>query len=214
VTDRVPRRDSPALRYSRKRPSQAGAYTGVVACVLAAAAGAYLMFGLSLQLRASAGTVALTAALSLFWVALFGFAAARFLAVTRPWWILEIRGSVYLEHRQYGQRRCYDLATASRAVARVWNGGPESVRLYGLRLHLEFGDRRAAIGVSTDAARLDRRSRDGTRRALALADALAEHPDPAVAREAVDTLRWFATASVHDLIRWREADRAARDRKR
>jgi hypothetical protein len=189
--------DAPTpLRYSKKRHNKAWAYTGVAFFAAVGFGGAYATLGLSLQLGNSPGIVVVDALLALVCLEFGGWAAMRCLALTRPWWTLEVRGSVYTDHRSFGRRRRCDLATATRA----WVSPHHDVEYgYELSLNLQLPDGPAKIRVA-----------DFTGLGAALADALAEHPNPAVVQKAIADLRWFASASGRDLERWREAQRAAR----
>ncbi len=185
------------LRYSKKRHNQPWAYAGVVFFAGIGLAGTYATLGLALQLRNGPGMVAVTAVLALVFLAFGGWAAAGCLATTRPWWTLEVRGSIYVDHRSFGRRpKRYDLASATRA----WVIPHHDIEYgYRLSLNLRLPDGPAKIQVA-----------DFTGLGAALADALAEHPDPAVVQKAIADLRWFARASRRDLVRWRAAQRAAR----
>jgi hypothetical protein len=191
--------DAPApLRYSRKRHNQAWAYTGIVFFSAVGLGGAYATLGLSLELGDSPAIVVVDALLALACLELGGWAAMRCLALTRPWWTLEVRGSVYLDHRTYGRRRCYDLATSCRAWVI-----PHHDFEYGYRLSLNLTLPEGPAKIVVD---------DFAGLGAALADALAEHPNPALVWKAITDLRWFAAASPADLARWRDAQRAARRR--
>lgn len=184
--------DAPAPpRYSKKRHNQAWACTGVVLFAAVGLGGAYATLGLSLELGNNPAIVVVDALLALALLEFGGWAAMRCLALTRPWWTLEVRGSVYLDHRSFGRPRRYDLAAATR----VWVSPHHDIEYgYSLSLNLQLPDGRAKIQVA-----------DFTGLGAALADALAEHPNPAVVQKAIADLRWFASASRRDLVRWREA---------
>lgn len=193
--------DAPApLRYSKKRHNKAWAYTGVVFFAAVGLGGAYATLGLSLQLGNSPGIVVVDALLALVCLEFGGWAAMRCLALTRPWWTLEVRGSVYTDHRSFGRRSRCDLATATRA----WVALSHDIEAgYWLTLRVRLPDGPARIRVPVGDSRLTRTRAegDGTRLALALADALAQHPNPALVRQAITDLRWCATASRPDLYR-------------
>ena len=132
------------LRYSKKRHNQAWAYTGVVFFTAVGLGGAYATLGLSLELGNSPAVVVVAALLALVSLEFGGWAAVRCLALTRPWWTLEVRGSVYTDHRTYGRRRRYDLATSSR----VWVIPHHDFEYgYRLSLHLTLPDGPARIVV-------------------------------------------------------------------
>jgi hypothetical protein len=210
LTDaRVPQQDSPPLRYSKRRFSQAWAYAGVVIFGIVGLAGAYGTVGLSVQLGNSPGRVALDAVLALVFLWFGGLGAGNCLALTRPWWTLEVRGSVYFDHRTFFSRpRRYDLATATGAWVSVHHS-PDTG--YNLWLSLQLPDRgaciRVGIGHRKPAARY---AEESVRLGLALADALAEHPDPAVVRQAVTDLGWCVRASRRDLSARLNAQRTSR----
>jgi hypothetical protein len=202
--------DSPVLRYSKERYNQAWAYFGVVCFAILGLAGACTTVVGCLQTGSSPGGVALLAASGLLWLGMFGGLGAICLAPTRPWWTLEVRGSVYLDHRQFASLKRYDLATAARA----WLTASYDREVgYRLRLNLELPDGRARIPVPIRVLnRTARKDQEDILLAPALADALEEHPDPAVVRQAVADLRWCARASRRDLYRRLNSQRTSRSR--
>ena len=186
------------LRYSKKRHNQAWACTGVVLFTAVGLGGAYATLGLSLELGNRPVIVVVDALLALVCLEFGGWAAIRCLALTRPWWTLEVRGSVYTDHRTYGRLRRYDLATATGAWVAL-SHDVEAGYWLTLRVRLPDGPARIRVPVGDSGLTRSRAQGDGTRLALALADALAQHPDPAVVRQAITDLRWCAAASRPDL---------------
>ena len=87
-------------------------------------AGAYATIGLALQLGNGPGMVALTAVLALVFLAFGGWSAAGCLATTRPWWTLQVRGSVYADHRSFGRRPPPVTAPAREPAAHPANPPP------------------------------------------------------------------------------------------
>lgn len=211
MTDpRVMAPGSPPLRYARRPHRPAVAYTGFAVCVLLS-----LITGAGLPLLGvfagdSPPRLAVDAALGLVPFCMFGWGAGRCLAQTRPGWAFEVRGSVYLENLSFRPPRRWDLATVTKATVRVW----EDESSYAFYLRLKLPGRRmprgmlvGAIGEKEPPGRPSRADR--TRLMLALADALAEHPDPAVTRRAVADLRWLAAASGPDVAaRMKRAQRS------
>jgi hypothetical protein len=185
----------PPLRYSMKRPDKGGlAYAVAAFCAVMGAGGIYFSVAGYLRYGKSPGYLAGDAAVALFCIALYGYGAALVLATTRPWWAREVRGSVYLDHRMYGRRKRYDLAAVTRAWMTVTVSHRDETAMYWICLYIELPDgRHRRIRVY-----FGRKGRDA-RLVLALADALAEHPDPAVVSQTVAELRWCATASNRDL---------------
>lgn len=191
------RRDDPPLRYRGLPRGKGAAYSSAVAGGLLAVGIAFVGGGVPLLESGNIliCLVGLVAVLPLS--GLYAWLALGSLAMTRPWWRLEVRGSVYIEHKQYGLVRNYDLATVTGvAVTASRHEGP-----WVVRLRLLFGERRGVI-----------RFADNRRLALALADALDEHPHPEVVRAAAAELRWFVTASHRDRNRRYRLNRRNRRR--
>jgi hypothetical protein len=140
------------------------------------------------------------------------------LAKTRKTWGRQIYGSIYDDHRSlFGPKR-YDLAR----VSKVWvnAGDHEYGSFFYLGLRFPATSSGASIRLPISTERPEACSGRDRALVLALADALAQHPDKEVTEKAVADLRFLATASgqqangwVADLIR-RRGFRARRQRRR
>jgi hypothetical protein len=193
--------DSEAMRFSRKPPVAFG--RGLFAfCVLMTGVSLASGIGLPFALPVPLGVV--FAVLGAAGVVAGGYGALEGLAMTRPWWAVEVRGSVYISRTSYFGRKNkrFDLAAVTRVrcwVVRGNEGGGYIARM-SVRSPTAHGEiQPVALG-----------SPDSSRELLALADALAQHPDPAVTGQATARLRMLASARRSELESLIKAQRASR----
>lgn len=144
----------------------------------------------------SAGVIVLLALLlPLPMMAGAGFLACMCWAYTRPDWGRWLEGSVFCDNRWPWRRAPFDLAAVDSAVVSA------SVTEDDSTLYLILKPRggrltRIVLGGSASRFSADRQL------ATALADALAEHPDQAVAGQAVADLRELACMKPAELGPW------------
>jgi hypothetical protein len=206
-----PEDDTAALRFSSKRPIALGWGVFAVAVVLT---GVMLAGLILIPLTMPNPEGALFAVLYAVLLPVAGYGVLVGLAMTRPWWTTEVRGSTYVSRTSYFSRRNkrYDLATVTGVT--FWLQKGHEGYGYFLRVRLQFPAARGEIPISLFPR--DGRDRMQYRPHLrAIAGALAQHPDPAVTDHAVARLRMLASASDADTGRLLRAWRASnRDQRR
>jgi hypothetical protein len=207
------------LRYADEPASARSGYTGLAVALLLGAGAEYLDYWFWLAhppvTTADGWAFLFFQGLPLiFWLG-GGLPA---LAKTRKTYGRHIHGTIYDDHRPLFNPKRYDLAK----VSKVWvnAGDHEYGSFFYLGLRFPATPSAASIRLPISTERPEACSDRDRALVLALADALAEHPNHNITERAVADLRFLATASgqqangwVADLIR-RRGFRARRQRRK